>query len=162
MNKQFFYILTFFLILSIIGCSNNGSKTLTATLLNNKPYHFEEAIQNGDVVYLNKVYNFERFQQFLNNVNNKKSDKIRITGYTDEGDPIFKDLYFDGKQLHYSYDNSNDKFGGKNKGVKTDVCSTVIQKERIKGAIDYVVSGCSKNDNEISYFLIRTETEQGK
>jgi hypothetical protein len=127
----------------MIGCSKN------------KPYSSKEAIQKGDVVFLNKIFNFERFEQFLINVSKNKKDNIRVTGYTDEGDPIFKDLIFDGKEIQYSYDDSKDAFGGSKWRIKTDVCKKIIKEKNEQGDIEYIVRGCKKNNPDISYFLIR-------
>lgn len=128
--------------IGIIGCSKSEA------------YGSEEAIKRGDIVYQNEVVNLERFEKFLNNLSNKKEDTIRVTGYTDEGDPIFQDLRFDGEVIHYIYDNSNDAYAGKDKGKETDVCKEVIEKENTQGEIEYLISGCSKN---IQNFLIRVE-----
>lgn len=142
MERYLFVIISFLIIISISSCSKN------------KGYGSEEAIKRGDVVYQNKVVNIERFEQFLINVSNKKEDIIRVTGYTDEGDPIFKDLQYDGKVIHFTYDNSNDKFAGSDKGVETNVCEKIIEKEFLQGKIDYYVGGCTKNPES---FLIRVE-----
>lgn len=122
---------------------------------NNKAYGSEEAIKKGDVVYQNKVHNFKRFEQFLTNLSNKKEDSIRVTGYTDEGDPIFKDIKYDGKVIRYTYNDSNDAYGGSEKGIKKDVCTNISEEENIQGEIDFIISGCTKNSTDISYFLLR-------
>ncbi len=141
--KRFLFIVIIFLVaISIIGCSKSGA------------YGSEEAIKRGDVVYQNEVVNLERFEQFLINLFNKKADTIRITGYTHEGDPIFQDLQFDGEVIHYTYDNSNDEYAGKDKGKETDVCKEVIEKENTQDETEYLISGCSKNPERI---LIRVE-----
>ena len=139
--KRFIFIIILVAI-SIIGCSKSGA------------YGSEEAIKGGDVVYQNEIVNLERFEQFLINLSNKKEDTIRVTGYTHEGDPIFQDLQFDGEIIHYTYDNSNDEYAGKDKGKETDVCKEVIGKENTQGEIEYLISGCSKNLERI---LIRVE-----
>jgi hypothetical protein len=110
--------------------------------------------KKGDVVFQNEVTNFERFQQFLKNVANKKEDKIRVTGYTDEGDPVYQDLQFDGQEIQYKYDNSNDKYGGQDRGIEKDVCSKIIDRESENGQVEYLVSGCSSN---LEHFLLRVE-----
>jgi len=141
--KRFILIVIIFLAaISIIGCSKSGA------------YGSEEAIKRGDVVYQNEVVNLERFEQFLINLSNKKEDTIRVTGYTHEGDPVFQDLQFVGEVIHYTYDNSNDEYAGKDKGKETDVCKEVIEKENIQGEIEYLISGCSKN---LERNLIRIE-----
>jgi len=131
----------------IIGCSKNGA------------YNSEEAIKRGDIVYQNEVVNLERFEKFLINISNKKEDTIRVTGYTDEGDPIFKDLHFDGKIIHFTYDNSNDKFAGKDKGIEKDVCTEIIKAENELGKIEFLISGCSKGNDQ---FLIQVDKDKLK
>ncbi|MGE8205621.1 DUF4362 domain-containing protein [Heyndrickxia sp. NPDC080065] len=143
--RKFYIILLFIIVFSMSGCSSG--------------YGLEEAIKRGDIVYQNKVYNFDRFEQFLSNISKNKKDTIRVTGYTDEGDPIYKDLEFDGKSIQYKYDNSNDAFGGNDKGVETDVCSKIVEEENVPGEIDYVINGCSKN-SDISHFLFRMERKK--
>jgi hypothetical protein len=132
-----FIVILFFVGISISGCSKSGG------------YGFEEAIERGDVVYRNEVFNLERFEQFLINLSNKNEDTIRITVYTHEGDPVFQDLQFDGEVIHYSYDNSNDKFAGNDKGKETDGCKEVIEKNNNQGEIEYLISGCSNNTEHI-------------
>ncbi|WHY77277.1 DUF4362 domain-containing protein [Neobacillus sp. WH10] len=142
MKKFIFIVIISLVAIGIIGCSKSEA------------YGSEEAIKRGDIVYKNEVVNLERFEQFLINLSNKKEDTIRVTGYTDEGDPIFQDLRFDGEVIHYIFDNSNDEYAGKDKGKETDVCKEVIGKENTQGEIEYLISGCSK---DLQNFLIRVE-----
>lgn len=140
MSRFLFVVISFLFVISITGCSENEA------------YGSEEAIKRGDVVYQNEVINLERFEQFLSNLSNNKEDMIRVTGYTHEGDPIFQDLTFDGKAIQYRYDNSNDEFAGNDRGVETDVCTKIIEKESAVGTVDYLVSNCS---NISDRFLIQ-------
>lgn len=126
--------------MSMAGCSENEA------------YGFEEAIKRGDIVFQSEVINVERFEQFLSNLSNNKEDKIRITNYTHEGDPIFQDLQFDGKVIQYRHDNSNDEFAGNDRGVETDACTKISEKENEQGEVKYLISGCLKNQD---HFLIR-------
>ena len=144
MNRILIVFVLLLLAIGGVGCSQN------------KSYGSEEAIKKGDVVFTHKVFNVERFEEFKNNLANNKEDTIRVTGYTTEGDPIFQDLQFDGELIHYSHDNSNDAFGGKDKGIETDVCTKIIEEEIVKGELDYLITGCSKNPDD-QYFLIRVE-----
>ncbi|MGG3889595.1 DUF4362 domain-containing protein [Metabacillus fastidiosus] len=142
MKSYLFIVILLFVVISISGCSKSGA------------YGSEEAIKRGDIVYRNEVVNLEKFEQFLINLSNKKEDTIRVTAYTHEGDPVFQDLRFDGEVIHYSYDNSNDKFAGNDKGKDSDVCKEVIEKENTQGEIEYLISGCSKN---LEHILISVE-----
>lgn len=133
-NSLFFKILLVSLI-SCFGCTQYDSQS--------QSYTSKEAIKKEDVVQTgNTVYNFERFKQFLKNYHNKKSDQMRVTGYTLEGDPIFIDLTVDGENIHYSYDNSNDKYGSKE--IVKDVCHKIVQKKNGQRKMEYLVTDCSK------------------
>lgn len=103
-------------------------------------------MKRGDItISPTEVHNLDRFEQFLNNVSAKKEDTVRVTAYTTEGDPIFKDLHYDGEKIQYSYDNSNDAYGGEDKGVDTDVCTEITTKVNEHGSEEYYVTRCSKN-----------------
>lgn len=158
MKKMIFLVLSVILLIGLLGCSTNNVASEQSEP-QSKPYSSKEAIRKGDVVYLDKVYNFERFNQFLTNLADKKVDRIRVTGYTDEGDPLFKDLKFDGEVIRYTYDSSNDEFGGSSKGITTNTCSKVTSEENAQGEMDYTISGCTNNDPEMSYFLLRMKKE---
>lgn len=134
------------LITGLIACSTNN-------------YPSNKAIANGDVVYFNETYNLDTFQRFIANVETQQPDSIRITGYTEEGDALIKDLKFDGEAIHYTYDNSRDKHGGKNKGKHKDICTTITAEQSEEWGYNYIISDCTNNDPKISYFLLRTENE---
>lgn len=123
------------------GCTQSNSQHISQ----DKSYRSEEAIKKGDVVQTGiTVYNFERFEQFLNNYHGKKPDKIRVTSYTVEGDPIFIDLDYDGENIKYFHDSSNDEYGSKE--IVKDVCAMIIEEKKEQRKIDYSVSSCSKNN----------------
>lgn len=126
------------LVLFLTGCSNGEA------------YDSTEAIKRGDITFSPKgIHHLDRFQQFLDNVSAKEKDTVRITSYTIEGDPIFEDLNYDGEKIHYSYDNSNDTYGGQAKGVHTDVCTEITSKVNENGEEQYTLAGCSKNTHYI-------------
>lgn len=120
--------LSVLLLAGVWGCSDNKVNSVPKS----EPYTSKEAISRGDIVSFEKVYNLDKFEKFITNLSSKKADNIRVTSYTDEGDPIFKDLKFDGNVINYSYDTSNDAFGGSNTGVRTDTCSEVTSKKAHK------------------------------
>lgn len=140
-----------FLLVSLIscfGCSQYDSQ--------NQAYTSKEAIKKGDVVQVGStVYNFDRFEQFLNNYHNNKSGKIRVTGYTTEGDPIFIDLEVDGENLNYSYDSSNDKYAPKE--IVKDVCHKIVTKKKGQRKIEYLATNCSKKN---SYSIINRDMHE--
>jgi hypothetical protein len=152
MKKISILILSFLILTGIWGCSGNELNSVPKS----KPYTSEEAISRGDIVSIEKVYNLDKFEQFITNLSSKKADSIRVTSYTDEGDPIFKDLKFDGSVISYSYDTSNDEFGGGSIGVRTDTCSDITSEKNAQGEIVYSISGCTNKNPEIDYYLLRT------
>ncbi|WP_162636756.1 DUF4362 domain-containing protein [Paenibacillus odorifer] len=152
MKKVNLLTLSVLLLAGVWGCSDNKVNSVPKS----EPYTSKEAISRGDIVTFEKVYNLDKFEQFITNLSSKKADNIRVTSYTDEGDPIFKDLKFDGNVINYSYDTSNDAFGGSNTGVRTDTCSEVTSKKSTQGEIVYSIIGCTNNDSEIDYYLFRT------
>jgi hypothetical protein len=106
MKRVITIIITFIMFISI-GCSKESKPTQ-----NNSPYRYETAIKNGDIVGFNgSKYNIKKLDQFMENVEKGKKDKIRITKYTDEGGAIITDLEYDGKKINYTYDNTRDGFG---------------------------------------------------
>ena len=106
MKKVIIIVISFLLLISI-GCIEPIKPTY-----NRSPYNPEDAIKNGDVVNVQgQEYNAEKLDQFMENIKNNKNDKIRITMYTIEGDPILIDLEYDGKRIFYTYDNTRDGFG---------------------------------------------------
>ncbi|MNO61145.1 hypothetical protein D3C76_517820 [compost metagenome] len=153
MNKVNVLILSILLLAGVWGCSDHKVDSLPKS----EPYTSEEAISRGDIVSIEKVYNLDTFKQFMTNFSSKKADSIRVTSYTDEGDPIFKDLQFDGNMINYSYDTSNDAFGGRNTGVRTDICAEVTSRKNTQGEVIYSISGCTTNDSDIDYYLFRTQ-----
>ena len=130
------------LLLSLLGCSGNE---ISQGLSKSGGYDSDEAIKRGDVVYTAfGSYNLKTFEQFLSNVSSKKEDKIRITSYTHEGDPIFQDLQFDGSEIHYSYDNSYDQ-----NGVPEQVensCKEVRVEEIDKERVTFFISNCQDGE----------------
>lgn len=146
-------IVSVLLPIGIWGCSNTKEQSAPTS----EPYSLKEAIVKGDIVFTGNVDNFDTFEQFISNLAIKKADNIRITSYTDEGDPIFKDLEFDGNVISYTYDTSLDAYGGSNIGIRTDTCSQVTSKENSQGETIYSMSGCTATNPEIDYFLLLTQ-----
>lgn len=71
--------------------------------------------------------NIARLDTFVKNVKNKIKDKVRLTQYTTEGDPIFNDLTYNGRKINLKFDSSNDQFGGGE--VKSYSCKDIVKQE---------------------------------
>ncbi len=76
-----------------------------STLLTQVQYTLETALSNNDVIYTtNTSYNYDRFLEFLNNVNSGKPDKIRIVYYGFEGQILISILQYDGNIIRITFD----------------------------------------------------------
>jgi len=155
LKKFVTYISVALLVLTLTACNkSNGKESTPATDNPKKPYRSEEAITNGDVVNLQgKISNLDKFERFVANVESGKKDKIRITMYTDEGDPIFRNLDYNGEKIQYTYDNSQDAFAGSDKGKQSTTCSKIEKKDIDKG-VEYRLSGCSSEVGNTFYFRV--------
>jgi len=95
------------------------------------------------------VENSDRFESFLNKSKQGKSDQIRITAYTTEGDPIVYDVEYDGKTYQYSSDASRDQFGSTDDDRKNEVCQQ-LDKTIVKQEAIYTLSKCAEGtDHEL-------------
>lgn len=85
------------------------------------------------------VENIERLDQFVESVQHKEKDQVRLTRYTIEGDPIFHDLAYDGSDLKVTYDSTEDQFGPGE--IETFVCEN-IQKQESNTETKYILEAC--------------------
>lgn len=111
-------------------------------------YTMEEAKKNGDIIVQNGVTNSDRFESFLKKSTQGKSDQIRITAYTIEGDPILYDVKYDGKSYHYKSDSSRDQFGSTDDDRKNEVCQQ-LDKMIVKQEIIYTLSKCAEGEDHV-------------
>ncbi|KQX56687.1 MULTISPECIES: DUF4362 domain-containing protein [unclassified Paenibacillus] len=112
-------------------------------------YTLQDAKKNGDIIvgHLGPT-NFEKIDSFITDFENQKASKLRITSYSEEGDPILSDLIYDGKQINYIFDDSRDKHGGIQKGKDKTSCNkiekrSVTREGSIKG-FEYILTGCKE------------------
>jgi hypothetical protein len=77
-------------------------------------YKSDLALKNGDVVELgDKCYNLEKLEKFLEAFKGRKpyeEDRIRITGYTKEGDACINELIATNEGVKLITDNTRDKW----------------------------------------------------
>src|SRR5690554_6801088 len=95
----------------ITACSASSASENETNIVGNPtaPYSKEEALKNDDIVAgsFATIYNADRFFSFLDNVKKGIPDGIRITSFTYEGDPIFRNLVFN-ERIAYTYDYTQD------------------------------------------------------
>jgi hypothetical protein len=134
--KLLFVFTTILLSIVLFGCTQKKDNPI-------KPYYPEEAIKNGDIVDENGIINnLDKLNEFVKNVNDGVKDKVRITRYTKEGNPIFNNLDFTGKNIKYTYDDSQDSYGGS--GIKSDTCS-FIESTNTENGVEYRLTNCSSD-----------------
>ncbi|QOY34658.1 DUF4362 domain-containing protein [Anaerobacillus isosaccharinicus] len=121
--------------------------------ISTRSYDFEESIAQGDVVNVHgQVYNYFVLETFVENVEAKKRDKIRIVNYTIEGDPIFTHLYHDGNLIKIEIDNSKDKFGGNRWFNTKDKCIELVKEDG--NLTEYRLENCDNISSAQSYHLL--------
>ncbi|MDF2651510.1 MAG: hypothetical protein K0Q73_7315 [Paenibacillus sp.] len=132
-----------------------------------KTYDSYKAKQNGDIITGPPgPVNLEKINMFINDFQSQKDSKVRITSYTEEGDPIINDLIFNGREIKYIFDNSRDKHGGKQKGKYETTCKSIEQRDvkryDTKG-VEYILIDCKEiigihdPDNEEIYLMFKAE-----
>uniref|UniRef100_A0A1S2LGJ2 DUF4362 domain-containing protein n=1 Tax=Anaerobacillus isosaccharinicus TaxID=1532552 RepID=A0A1S2LGJ2_9BACI len=99
-----------------------------------------------------QVYNYFVLETFVENVEAKKRDKIRIVNYTIEGDPIFTHLYHDGNLIKIEIDNSKDKFGGNRWFNTKDKCIELVKEDG--NLTEYRLENCDNISSAQSYHLL--------
>ncbi|GIQ70409.1 DUF4362 domain-containing protein [Xylanibacillus composti] len=108
---------------------------------------YDEEERRGEIVDVHgNITNAERLDEFLSHINSGVEDRIRITTYTIEGDPINYDFTFDGQYVKYKYDNSRDKFGIKN--VRSTTCMK-MSKLTSHTMVEYKLDECFGENKEI-------------
>jgi hypothetical protein len=131
MKEMKIWHLSFLLLISmilLISCSFGGK------------FSVDQAIQQGDVVNIHgQIRNLDQFTQFMKNVDDHVDTKLRIVQLTIEGDPIFYDLDYKNSKISYTFDESEDTFGG-NKKMKTD-CTGIVS-EKVERGTAYKLAGC--------------------
>lgn len=105
----------------------------------------QEKMQSADTVVErhDELENEKRFTEFLANVQQGKVDQIRITSYTIEGAPIYRDLASDGNEIKLRIDTSKDNFGS---GEIIEMVCTKIEEHEYTERIDYLLTNCSGTD----------------
>lgn len=93
------------------------------------------------VIHGIETTNIERLDEFVKNVKNSRKDKIRLTTYTEEGDPIIHDLDYNGKVLKLTVDNTKDRFSAEeDRIIKTYEYSKISKEKRTDSTVYYLIN----------------------
>ncbi|MFS0690019.1 DUF4362 domain-containing protein [Sporosarcina sp. 179-K 8C2 HS] len=127
---------------------------LALVLLAACSYDSEKAVKNGDVINMNgPVFNFDRFEQFLDSVEADDAASVRITNYTHEGNPTLYNVTFDGSVFSLEIDRSKNKERG-DKPAKEDMSCTELVAEEGQQLFIYKLEGCEQHESSIDSFLL--------
>ncbi|WP_238378745.1 DUF4362 domain-containing protein [Halalkalibacillus sediminis] len=114
-----------------------------------------QQVREGDVTVNQggEISNLNEFNNFIENVENEDKDTVRIVRYTTEGDPIFLTLEYNGEDIKYTYDNSQDEYAGSDKGEKSTTCAN-LESSNTEDGIEYHLSDCSSDFGNYFNFKI--------
>ncbi|WP_060204935.1 DUF4362 domain-containing protein [Sporosarcina koreensis] len=123
-------------------------------------YDSEKAVKNGDVINMNgPVFNFDRFEQFLESVEAEETAAVRITNYSLEGNPTLYDLSFDGSEFDLEIDRSRNKERGDNPRKMIMSCTELVAEEGQQLYI-YTLDGCQQGSSDDRFLLLNILKEQ--
>jgi hypothetical protein len=149
MSKIFFYFILVFLLASCnttvnkIAIPNSNGESQTTGKESTKPYVKDV----GKVDVLNThggIEGIEKMQRFYEDMKSGVPSDLRIVFYTIEGDPIVKDLNYNGKSLEVKYDTTRDAYGSG--GIHTINCGKLVE-ELNPTNTSYIATDCKEVPN---------------
>ncbi|MGI2326695.1 DUF4362 domain-containing protein [Planococcus sp. YIM B11945] len=130
------WVLVLFSCLVLVGCQNDHASFPAADTITTATLEIE---------------NVDRFYSFLENFTEKDPDHINIISYTTEGDPIYRNLQYDGKVIHFRVDRSKDKHSSEK--VTETVC-TELRNEESDKRVDYLLGNCEDQSQDTVLVVI--------
>ncbi|GAA0494006.1 hypothetical protein GCM10008986_20650 [Salinibacillus aidingensis] len=125
------------IIVLMAGCQNTENLPNTNQKEDNIPNYNPSS---EDIVDMHgDIENIDRFKKFINNVEAGQKDSIRVIRYTTEGDPVLRNLEYDGEAIISTSDTRRDKYG---KGsINTATCESIEVNETTERT-DYLLDDC--------------------
>lgn len=117
--------------LVLFGCQNNYASFPEADTIIER--------HSGD------IENLERIHGFIENFTNKQADHILIQSYTTEGDPLYHELQYDGEDIYYTRDFTEDKFGSFE--VTETICAELHEEESGE-KVNYLLGNCDDQSQD--------------
>ncbi|GGF92713.1 DUF4362 domain-containing protein [Paenibacillus aceti] len=159
--RKYFVIIA--LSVMLVACNSGPNNNHKPTDSSHSKLYFLQAKKQGYVVAGPPgLANVDKLEKFYEEYLNQISSTVALAHYTDEGDPIYVDLEFNGEEILYTYDNSWDGFGGQNKGVRKTTCTQMNKRTGPRGdrnGTEYYLTSCKEDigysdpDRE-EYFLM--------
>jgi len=120
-------------------------------------YDSEKAVLNGDVVNMHgPVYNYPKFETFLESMEMKEAATVRIANYTLEGDPTVYNLSSEGTTIALEIDRSKNKNRGNNP-VKVNMTCMDLLEEEGQQLVIYTLKGC---DSTVESFTVLSVSKE--
>jgi len=120
-------------------------------------YDSEKAVLNGDVVNMHgPVYNYPKFETFLESMEMKEAATVRIANYTLEGDPTVYNLSSEGTRIALEIDRSKNKNRGNNP-VKVNMTCMDLLEEEGQQLVIYTLKGC---DSTVESFTVLSVSKE--
>lgn len=108
-------------------------------------FSYKDSIRKGDIVVGPPGhFNIDKIETFTSDIKAQKASNLRIVLLTDEGDPVIEELRYENSNIYFTFDNSRDKFGGRDKGKRETVCKDMNKAEK-NGRTIYYIEGCSQS-----------------
>jgi hypothetical protein len=149
MRRMLEVLFYFILILSLTSCNTQVNENGTAngngepqSAVKENPKPFVKGV--GDVDVLNThggIEGIERMQRFYEDTKSGVASDLRIVFYTIEGDPIVKDLKYDGESLEVKIDSTRDEFGSGE--IQTISCGQLIEEVNPTNT-SYIATDCKE------------------
>lgn len=129
-------------------------------LLSACSYDSEKAVKNGDVINSNgPVYNFPRFELFLDNIASNTPAFVRIANYPLEGKPTLYNLSFDGASIHLEIDRSKNNNSSEEPTKVNKTCKDLVM-EYGQQVVTYKLEGCDQGSLTEDFILLTVLKEQ--
>lgn len=128
----------FFLTLLVSGCTSEQKSTDPYTQTNHTPAYVKTM---DDIIDRNgKLENKERFDEFLNRVQQGEDDHIRVVKYTTEGNPILYEYEFKKNIIDVIIDTTRDGYGQR-EVIQTTCTSINVNEDQERTS--YELDGCT-------------------
>ena len=129
-------------------------------LLSACSYDSEKAVKNGDVINSNgPVYNFPRFELFMESMEANKPAAVRIANYTLEGDPTLYNVTFDGTSIHLEIDRSKNNNRGDEPAKVNKTCQDLVMEDG-QQIVTYKLADCDQDSLVENFILLTVLKEQ--
>lgn len=146
------------LILSLASCNTQGNESGNANgngesqlVVKASPYPYVKGVEDVDVLNTHGgIEGIERMQRFYEDMKSGVAADLRIVFYTIEGDPIVKDLKYDGKSLEVKTDSTRDEYGSGE--IETISCGQLIEEVNPTNT-SYIAADCKERQYGMTEIL---------